>query len=150
MLTYLTIVINVTIITSMRKRIFWLSHCIVSLAFGAVLYLVFRESTYLHTILRCSVTEWANVTFIGSDIVRYFLPDFLWAYSLCCGLYGIALPTEKKLWLPPLCVVGLGIIWECFQWFGVVKGTGDVLDVLSYGLATAVVVYINIRKEGKL
>ena len=132
----------------MKKWLFWAAHSVGALLVGGAMYLLFRQGTYLHTFFRIPTTMLSAAVFPGGYVLRYYLPDFLWTYSLCCALYAVALPRGWGRIGLPLCAAGLGGLWEIGQWIGLVSGTGDVWDMVTYGLAAIVAFYINIRKEG--
>ena len=114
---------------------------------GGCLYLLFREHTHLHRLIGISLPSLADAPFFGDAFLRFYLPDFLWSYSLYCGLCGIICPTGHRWIWPAISTFGLGLLWELAQYFSWVSGTGDVADVLMYGAAVAVAEIIFRRKR---
>ena len=131
----------------MKIRWIYIIHSAVALMVGGCLYLFFREHTYLHRIIGGTFPSFADVQFFGVVFLRYYLPDFLWSYSLYCGLCGIICPTGHRWIWPAISALGLGVVWELAQYFSWVSGTGDVADVLLYGAAIAVAEIIFRRKR---
>ena len=128
-------------------RVFCIVHSAIALVFGVALYMLFREGTYLHDILLPGRTLFADACFIGSSFLRYYFPDFLWAYSLFFALGTILVPSGKEWGLPALFTLGLGILWEWLQYHGLMRGTGDAVDILLYGAAIAVAEILVWRKK---
>ena len=131
----------------MKTRWLYIIHSVIALMIGGCIYLLFREHTYLHRIIGISPPLLADAQFFGDDFLRYYFPDFLWSYSLYCGLCGIICPTGRRWIWPVAFTLGLGLIWELAQYFSWVSGTGDVADTLMYGAAVAVAKIIFWRKN---
>ena len=116
-----------------RRRYLFLSWT--SLVVGLCVYVIFKESSYLHMaaekMLGRSFGLHTNCGFIN-----YYLCDFLWAFSLSCGLiFILGDGTKQKLVCAEIASL-YGLFWELLQQRGVVSGTGDWLDVLIYFLAS--------------
>lgn len=130
----------------MKIRWIYFLHSGIALAVGSGLYLLFRDSTYLHHCLRIDHSLFSNAQFFGIDVLRYYLPDFLWAYSLYSGLCAVILPQGREWLWPALATFGLGVGWELAQYYSWVGGTSDIIDVTLYGAAVAVAI-INFRRK---
>ncbi len=115
----------------MKNRVSCILHSVISLGVGGLIYLLFREETYLHSILHMGDGILAGGHFPGDFLVRFYLPDFLWAYSLTMALYAVLLPRKNSI-LVVITVGGVGIAWELLQLGGCVSGTFDVFDCLTY------------------
>ncbi len=122
----------------------------VSLVFGGLIYVMFREDTYIANFFEFIPLDIVRFycAHIKSEFVRFYLPDFLWALSLCCFLLLLFDPKSKGSVICSGTVFLYGVLWEILQYTEVVKGTGDVIDILMY-LAAAVSAVI-IRTKGKL
>ena len=79
----------------------------------------------------------------------WYLPDFLWMFSLTCALFGIMLPRNSSIVIWSAVSFLWGVLWETAQWNGVVDGTGDLWDVLMYIMAVIAAALINNLKRGK-
>ena len=123
---------------------------IASLLAGGILYVLFRENSYLGKLFaQCTVIIRlkALTSPLDSDLSKFHLPDFLWGLSLGCSLqaalgmkgYGILICG----FVPFLC----GALWECMQFFGIIPGTGDYWDIVSYFLAGAICIIINLKER---
>lgn len=67
-----------------------------------------------------------------SSVIRHYLPDFLWAFSLISALYIIWNGRVPFYWWVILAIVFAG--WEYGQYKGFVQGTGDPMDLIAYAL----------------
>lgn len=76
----------------MSNRLFYAVLSVASLLLGGILYLFFRENTYISALLKdFTVLEEirGNLRFIENDFIKYYFPDFLWSFSLAFGLLTI-------------------------------------------------------------
>lgn len=118
---------------------------IAALLTGCLLYMLFRPETYITKMVAKIIPMNINLTaesFIGI-VCSYYLPDFLWAFSLSCGL--CALSSETKKCIRNCCYIGFlsGLIWEIAQRTQLISGTGDMVDVLMYLLGALMCRIIN-------
>lgn len=137
----------------MKKRWYYITHSAAALIFGMFLYLLFRDGTYLHTFLRIPTDNpLAYISFTGDQFIRYYFPDFLWGYSLCCGMFAIIMPQQYRHVIMIVLIVSvLGCGWELLQYSNIVRGTGDIMDCILYITAACLAGCINIFKgrDGK-
>ena len=137
----------------MKQRWYYITHSSVALICGMFLYLLFRQGTYLHSFLCIPADNpLACISFTGDQFIRYYLPDFLWGYSLCCGILAIIMPQQHKHTIMIVLIVSaLGCAWELLQYCNIVKGTGDMIDCMLYITAACLAGCINIFKgrDGK-
>ena len=119
---------------------------IASLLLGTAFYLLFRENIYFSKLVLAKI-EIVQIStyfsFLDNAFFKYYFPDFLWAFSLDCLLHAIYLPNVKGAINCSLITVLVGTVYEAFQYFDIVSGTGDLIDVLLYLLAAITVVFIN-------
>ncbi len=126
--------------------------CICALFAGAALYILLRPDTYIATALArfdFLVQLQDKLKYIDCDFLRFYFPDFLWAFSLSCSLQAIFAPMKTGTFLCCIAALLCGTVWELFQYFGVIKGTGDWVDVLMYALAAFASVIIQIKEKVK-
>ena len=129
-----------------RKRIRFLIWGIASLLLGTAIYVLFRENTYFSKLVltKIDITQIKqNLLFLDNAFVKYYFPDFLWAFSLNCLLHAIYLPNVKGSVKCSLIAFLTGVLYEVFQCLNIVSGTGDLVDVLLYLLAVVTVIFIN-------
>lgn len=134
----------------MRRRKKYVLLGVVSLVLGAMIYIVFRENSYIGiTFNSISMIQEIRRVLDGFScgFLKFYLPDFLWGFSLCCNLLAVYIPKRNG------CIICVGIaflcgcVWEWMQYKGIVSGTGDINDVLMYLLASVACTIINIRSE---
>lgn len=121
---------------------------VTSLLVGLLVYVIFRPNTYVSKLIFSIINtpfEYANIS--GCRVVRFYIGDYLWAFSLSCWLHAIYLPrgSESVFCTVIVCAVGLG--YEVLQFFGAVSGTGDVIDFLMYLLAGLTANILNIQRR---
>lgn len=129
----------------MKKRIFYILLCSLSLCTGCLIYVVLRPDTIVSHIfynffpfLKNASSLYANSNLI---FFKYYFPDFLWALSFYCGLNAI-FDSPKASYKNSLAVIALGVFWEAGQFFGSFSGTGDLADLLMYLAAVVTVVFV--------
>lgn len=130
----------------LRKR-FNIYLCVLALLFGAGIYALLRENTYVSIWINNLVDLSSGRYFCKSYsnvFVKYYLPDFLWALGLCSGLNVVFENELKNIVLSGVLTLISGLIWELMQLLDIVSGTGDIIDILLYLSASIIVVMINI------
>lgn len=121
-----------------------------ALVLGCGLYVLFRSSTYVAGVF--SGFQWIRflrewLAPFACGFLKFWLPDFLWGFSFGCYLQAIYLPKGKAALLLGGISLVFGILWELMQYFAVVPGTGDVLDILLYFLASIICTLINLKER---
>ena len=117
---------------------------------GFFLYVLFREETYIAKLFRWipALRELRDASRTGANaFAKYYLPEFLWGFSLCCFLRAV---YPKGKWMGMICAAvafAAGLLWETLQLWGAVGGTFDILDITAY--FTASLLAIIILKERK-
>jgi len=84
---------------------------------------------------------WAGGRFSIPAMIRNYLPDGLWAYSL---MSAMLLVWQRRImigWI--LAVFAFSIGFEILQSYRWIEGTGDLYDVLTYFLFFGVALAIN-------
>lgn len=117
-----------------------------ALLVGALIYILFRPNTYVAQMVAAAVPLYGlsyTFSWLECDLVKYYLPDYLWAVSLSCGLHGIFQPTMRGSVACTAVVALFGGVYEGLQCIGVINGTGDAVDGLWYVLAGVTVNIIN-------
>lgn len=123
-----------------------------SLVSGLILYLLFRENTYIARIVTLVVPLQflrEKLHFIKCEFLQFYFPDYLWAFSLSCWLHIVLNVRRHCTWCCTMIVLCFGAVYELFQYLSLIEGTGDVVDVLLYLLAGLSVNIIYLKKEKK-
>ncbi len=133
----------------MRNRFIMSLLCVFTLGTGGSLYLFLRPDTYISKLIVgmldlnvSASSQWVSVAF--------YLPDFLWCFSLGCGLFAIYPLKNGKSFLWGILVFLYGTLWETAQLFHWLPGTPDGIDILLYLMAGMTAVWINhLLNKGK-
>ena len=132
-----------------KTSLFWISG-VISLMLGGMIYVFYRPNTYVFNFFREIPLPRQSFLFLDVPWIKYYFADYLWAYSLCCGLHLIFQPQRTGSFLLAGITVLFGSTFEFLQYAGVLSGTGDLWDVLMFILAGFTVNMINlyyIRRE---
>lgn len=128
----------------MKLRFFCIIQSLLSVLFGALIYLLFRGDTYLGSLEAFSYLS--RVHFTGDFIFRYYLPDMLWCYGFCASLCALYLPQNSSLWICFLAAGMIGALWETIQMFVPSLGTADLFDCVSYLIGAGIFSLIYIMR----
>lgn len=135
-----------------RKKLYFLILGICSIILGLLIYIVFRENTYISKIIYC-VIDFSLIRSlldpIENTFVKFYLPDYLWAFSLSCWLHIIFMPQSKGSLMCTLTVSLFGSLYEILQYFNIIIGTGDIADAFIYLLAGLTVNILNLKRGSK-
>ena len=139
-------------INSSNKLTIYFFITIVSLLTGFIIYLLFRENTYISRFIEnfvdlSAVRKWCKP--LESDFLKYYFPDYLWSLSLTSALHMIYNHKKLESWICSLSTLILGCVYELLQYLDLISGTGDFVDVLLYLLGgfTINVIAMKRRKE---
>ena len=123
---------------------------VLSLVIGGLLYVILRENTYIAQVLRYSEIISLMRQSLKTDEwmwISYYLPDYLWGLALTCSLIALVMPTWKGVVLCGFTAVLCGMVWELLQFFHVIRGTGDLWDVIMYFSAGITGLFINSKER---
>ena len=130
-----------------KSRLFFCCIGVISLCIGLLIYLFFRENTYIAELVE-NVIDLSKLRskmrFLGNDFIKYYLVDYLWALSLCSGLHIIFKPSIKNSIIAVVTVFLYGATYEILQFSNIISGTGDIADIILYLLAALTVNLINL------
>ena len=140
---------------NIKKRLFYFFLSFISILLGVLIYIFFRNGTYIHQFL-------GNVTPIDIfksqykstlivKFLKYYFVDYLWCFSLASFLSSI---TEKIAFRNTMVIsvfsALLGILFEAAQRLSLVNGTADFYDIIMYvfaGLSHAVLNIVLFKKS---
>lgn len=124
---------------------------------GILYYLFFPEVTFVKVLdsnmpfqyhIRGMFNNYALVQFL-----RFYLFDFIWAYSFANMLLIILSEIRIKILYTYIIVLGIGVLYEFSQFIGLLSGTFDFLDISAEGIgitiATLTTIYFRRDKNEK-
>lgn len=114
------------------------------------MYVIFKENSYLAIFAKDFLNlepQTKIFTKINIFNFEYYLPDFLWALSLSCGLHIIFNPKTIGSLYCTTAITGLGFTFELMQYTKIINGTGDIIDIILYLLAGITVNLINLKRR---
>jgi hypothetical protein len=76
-----------------------------------------------------------------NQYIRNQLPDGLWAYSLVSSILIIWNRKIKIIWI--LMVAIFFILFEVLQYFQIISGTADYLDIIIYFAFSIISLFLN-------
>lgn len=136
----------------MSKQFLNLVLCCLSILLGGIIYVALRTNTHV-SIFIYSLFDIRPVIItsplFNNHFLKYYFPDFLWAFSLNCGLLSIFNHTTRNIILAGIVAFLCGFSWEILQYIKIISGTGDWIDILLYLSACAIAVTINIIFTGE-
>ena len=124
----------------------------ISLILGASIYIFLRGNSYIGIVtgnFPVILTVRQLVMHLSCDFTKFYLADFLWGFSLCCGLLAIYTPQVKGCLICAFATILCGCAWELLQYVGIWGGTGDFCDMLMYFLAGLTCTIINTVRRKK-
>ena len=127
------IYIEMSSFSNKSKLFFCILNSFTALTFGAIIYLFTRNNTYINHIFNFSIDIERNIL---TDILSFYVADFLWAYALS---YALLIFWNEKI--SSIIVICFGIFWECLQ-ISAIKGTFDFIDIFAYIAASIFAVKI--------
>jgi len=133
--------------------ILYLMNGCISIVLGGIIYLFTAKEiiflSYLEKICGIDLRRFSikNISpFLLA--VRYYMPDFLWAYSFVFFLFLINKCIVGKLKKIMLTVVTLGAVFEVLQKMNVINGYFDLADILVEATGVIFACYV-IKKLSK-
>lgn len=130
-------------------RIKCLAISTLSLLAGLVIYIFLRDDTYIHDFLSVVLNLTVESKCINSvlcDFLKYYFVDYLWGAALAFSLCSVAVNLTHKSIVKMSCVsFALGVLFEIAQYFSLVNGTFDFIDICMYAAASIVCAAININ-----
>ena len=132
----------------MSKRSSFVVMGTLSLMLGGIIYLLFRENSYVAIIFNVRFIDGLReaTPTVPKEIVSFYLADFLWSFSLSSYLLAIFLPIKQGAFFCGLTAFLCGVIWEILQFVNAVSGTGDMLDMIMYLIAAVLTVMVYRRR----
>jgi hypothetical protein len=120
----------------LHPRIFLLIGAFAALLAGMLIYVLFRHSNLLVYKIAGKPSFLEKIYHHPAqnrlmNILAYNIPDALWLLSGILFIRALWLDQDKKSGIYILIFCFLAILWELLQFFGILPGTFDVLDLLA-------------------
>lgn len=137
------------------KNRFWIMHMVLPIIVGACIYYLIAPDVIFVKKINMTVgfklyvsQEFTSLFFI--KLLRNYLLDFLWGYSLLCSLF-FAMGKNTAEWRKILLLAfGFSTAMEFLQMSPSVKGTFDVVDIiveLVAEICAVLIIDIYIRRK---
>ena len=133
-----------------RTRILYLFLTIFLLSVGALIYILFRQGTYIHKWFEELIPGFINCfENTASDLklikfLKYYFVDFVWCLALNFSLLAV-LDFKKTFYAVGFASAVFGFLFELAQLLDFVSGTFDFIDVVMYIIASLCAVMVNIK-----
>ena len=130
-----------------NKRVFMLSNILLPLLAGASLYIISSPNVIFLKYLKLRIviaSELMNPHIWFWPILRNYIPDMLWGYSLVFAVYMIIDNNAASMRML-IYVLVFSIFLELLQLLPTIPGTFDLLDILVEG-ASEMLAVIMIKK----
>lgn len=122
------------------------------LLLGFFIYLFMRSNTYIHEIMPETVNLFLREIRFGradtflNKIIKYYFADFLWGLSFAFALCAVSVEfCEKNIFKCSLYAFLIGILFELAQYFSIINGTFDFVDICMYAAASVSCAAVNIK-----
>lgn len=137
-------------------NILYLVNAMIGLTLGLFIYIVFRPDTYLSkylldiTHLRMLSNYMSERDNILISFARYYLCDFLWAYSMTFSVQIFLKANCNKRYIELIiyCLFFEFLI-EGMQKFNIISGTFDIYDIVLEAAATLIALFLVNLREGE-
>lgn len=132
----------------LTKKIIYLVNILIPLFLGTVLYIAFRQDTYIarwfYRIFHIEFLIEANEN-ICVKFIQNYMCDMLWAYALMMALWLAS--GKTMLYRVGMMTFLFTMLVECLQIIELMKGTFDVWDILLEGIAISIATFAIERIE---
>lgn len=108
-------------------------HVLLPLIVGTIIYLLFRQHTFLHRIF-FSGTDYKAIIISENkfaNVIAFNLPDFCWSYSFASALFIWEKRQERIIKYFPFIVLLILLMGELIQLFLPSMFTFDWLDLIA-------------------
>ena len=102
------------------------------LLIGLMIYAIFRPNSFIAGECYLFIPKIFNSTqILKYEYVSYYIPDFMWAFSICSSLIIIWRRSVKQVNLL-IAAFSISCTFEFLQYFGFIKGYFDYYDLIMY------------------
>lgn len=128
-----------------RNNLFYILNVLIPLIMGSLIYVFYSPDTYfvkaLNNFININVFEPNVIT----NILKNYFCDFCWCYSLAFAIsyiYKESISIIVTIIVP----ISVGIGLELLQFFKIISGTYDLLDIFSELLA-CIICYLILKNK---
>lgn len=133
----------------MKAKCFYWINIIIPIVLGTIVYILFREDTYISIIFMKIMKEVGieialphNLDNPIADFARNHLCDILWAYALTFTVVLAGDFQKKQMIIPFIISAVFGISMELLQKFDIITGTFDYWDIVFQVIASVCAIII--------
>jgi hypothetical protein len=131
----------------MEKRIFLVANIILPLFLGAAVYFFTSEDVVFVEMVSSFLGKpinnvCADPYSVVTRLVRYYIPDVIWAYALVFALYFSFGNNAARVKIVFVIAVIFSSIMEAIQLFPAIPGTFDLIDILVEAIAEIIAAFI--------
>lgn len=133
-----------------RSVVFYIIHVFVPLTLGCLIYYVFCPDVYFVDVIDRIIGSGFHIK-IATDylfvkLIRFYIFDVLWAYSLTFAVFGIAgCVFYREILLAG--VIGFEILMESLQAVSEILGTFDSWDIFLEVITSVIIFKVYFSKE---
>ena len=133
-----------------RSVVFYIIHVLAPLAIGCLIYYVFCPDVYfvdvIDRIVGCGFHIKITTDYLFVKLIRFYIFDVLWAYSLTFAVFGIAgCMFYREILLTG--IIGFEILMESLQTVPAIPGTFDIWDMVLEVVTSVILFNIYYSKE---
>lgn len=138
----------------MKLRILKIIALFLPILLGGIIYILFRTEKlvmfhwfeYLNVTQEiCALKSYSNRVILP-DWFIYSLPDGLWIYSytsISLEIWKYSIAKHNFFWIFSIPIIA--VLSECFQFFKIIPGTFDFIDLIFYLLGITIPYYISTK-----
>lgn len=133
----------------LNKRICLLFVSFICVFGGLVIYLTLRQNTFIHLFIGERLSDKLYIQHSQNNFLfiflKYYFVDLLWGISLSFALIAVTeIVSFKRIIFCSLFSFIFGLLFEIIQYYDLVNGTFDFIDIFMYLIAALISAVINI------
>lgn len=120
------------------------------LVIGGLAYYLFCPSVVFVKLIDSAINLNVHIPYEAEEnivlsLLRWYLLDFLWAFSFASAVYLIFENKRLSMVISLMIPIVFGVVFEILQYVGVVAGTFDICDIVAEALAIGMSVFSNMK-----
>ena len=128
-----------------RNNLFYILNVLIPLIMGSLIYVFYSPDTYFVKVLNNFININVFEPNVITNILKNYFCDFCWCYSLAFAIsyiYKESISIIVTIIVP----ISVGIGLELLQFFKIISGTYDLLDIFSELLA-CIICYLILKNK---